>query len=145
MLKLRNILKIFSFKNFSFMFEFWAKFLIKDQLIFLIFYEVNHSKASEYQINTLSWKTQQWIQGPDRITRLKRVHASQSAFRSQLPGTHLFLIPWLPARTLQLTQHREAAKWQRALQTWLHRRWEDDAWKVRFSLTPFLAFEETLI
>lgn len=57
MLKLRNILNIFLFKKFSFMFEFWSKFLIIDQIIFLIFYEVNYSKASEYQINILSWKT----------------------------------------------------------------------------------------
>lgn len=40
------------------MFEFWSKILIIGQLIFLIFYEGNYSKAYEYQINILSWKTE---------------------------------------------------------------------------------------
>lgn len=46
MLKLRNW-TVFIKKNLCFILEFWIKFQITDQLIFLIFYKVNYNKAPE--------------------------------------------------------------------------------------------------
>lgn len=45
----------FLFKKLSLMLEFWIKFQIIHQLIFLIC-EVNYNEASECYMNILAWK-----------------------------------------------------------------------------------------